>query len=658
MKVHYNIEQLPTFQQAVLTIGTFDGVHHGHRAILEQVVTKAKEVGGESILMTFDPHPRKVVFPNDDSLKIISTLEEKIKLLETTGIDHLIVYPFTVEFSQINPAIYIEEVLVKKVQAKHIIIGYDHRFGLNRSGDINFLKEYADHGVFTIDEISEQQINDLKVSSSKIRTHLLEGEIEKANIQLEHPFVLSGKIKKGLKLAGSLGYPTANLAIENSDKLIPAHGTYAASCRLDNKVYNGMVYIGMGKTLQTKERLSVEMNIFHSFRDAFYNEELEIQLLKYIRPDQLFNSKEELLYNIHTDKVECENHFNSLAKSNAKCTIAILNWNGVDHLKKYLGSMKDSCSSDFELCVIDNASTDHSVEFLKNEFPECRVIQLQENHGFAEGYNQGLKDITTPYIAIVNSDVMATKKWLDPIIDILDQDPLVSAVQPKILSDTNKDSFEYAGAAGGYIDQYGYPFCRGRVFDHCENDEGQYDSEQEIFWSTGAAMVVRNDVFKITGGFDGDFFAHMEEIDLCWRMKQLGYKIMVAPKATVYHLGGGTLNYESPNKTFLNFRNNWWMLLKNLDKNQRFKVFSVRIFLDIAFLGLNLIKGKFDHAKSIVKAHKEVISSRSSLRAKKEQLGFAKSRFKSVDNKVGMYTILSPWRYFVNGQKTFNELTK
>lgn len=657
MEVHYNIDQLPSFNNVVLTIGTFDGVHHGHRIILEQIVKKAKEINGESVLMTFEPHPRQVVFPNDDTLKIISTLAEKIKLLETTKIDHLIVYPFSVEFSQINPALYIEEVLIKKIKAKHIIIGYDHKFGLNRSGDINFLKEYAAKGHFTVEEISEQQIDQLKVSSSKIRQHLLNGEIEKANIQLQHPYVITGVIKRGLNLAGSLGYPTANIKIENYHKLIPAHGTYAARCILSGELYEGMVYIGKGKTLQKEDRLSIEMNIFHSFDQPFYKEHLEIHLLKFIRTDQIFDSKEELLYNIHTDKVECQNYFNLEMSERPKCTIAVLNWNGRKHLQEYIGSLINSSKDNFDLVVIDNGSTDDSVQFIKNNYPSVEIIQLSENYGFAQGYNEGLKQIKTKYIALVNSDIRGTKHWVDPIIALMESDHNIGATQPKILSDLNKSTFEYAGASGGYMDTYGYPFCRGRVFDNCENDHGQYDTTEEIFWATGAAIVVRNDIFKLLNGFDGDFFAHMEEVDLCWRIKKLGYSIMVQPTSLVYHLGGGTLNYNTPNKTFLNFRNNWWMLQKNLEVS-RTRVFLVRIILDIVFLFLNLVKGKWSHTKSIVRALKSAYSHRSEMASRRRINGYSQNRYKTNENLNGMHAILSPWRYFVLGKKTYNQIIK
>ena len=205
----------------MLTIGTFDGVHHGHRTIIRQVIQKAKDTQGESILMTFDPHPRQVVFPNDDSLRLLTTLPENIKLLSETGLDHLVIVSFNVDFSRISPSEYVEKIIINKIRADHVIIGYDHKFGLNRGGNFNFLKEYEQAGHFELNEIPEQQVDDLKVSSTKIRVNLSAGNISEANQQLTHPYILSGVITKGLKLAGALGYPTANIDIESKDKLIP-----------------------------------------------------------------------------------------------------------------------------------------------------------------------------------------------------------------------------------------------------------------------------------------------------------------------------------------------------------------------------------------------------------------------------------------------------
>ncbi len=659
MEVHYDLEKLPDFTNAVITIGAYDGVHHGHRAIIQKIVDLSKEVNGESILMTFHPHPRKIVFPKDKSLRLITTHQEKLDLLSETGLDHVVIVPFTIEFSQISPEEYIEKILIEKLKAKHVVIGYDHKFGLNRSGDIHLLKAYADHEVFKIYEIPEQDINDLKVSSTEIRKHLQEGRIAEANTLLHHPFLLSGKITQGLKLAGSLGYPTANIKIDDEDKLIPKHGTYAARCTLGDELYDGMVYIGQSKTLHDGSRLSVEMNIFHEFRETFYGEALKIHLLKYIREDQVFDEKEELLYNIAQDKIACENFFRFHPdQQSEELTIAILNWNGREHLAKYLPTMYDSYSGAYRIAVIDNDSDDGSTDYLRQYHPEVQIISLAENFGFAEGYNRGMEHIDTPYVAIVNSDVAATSGWLDPIMQRYraDKERRIAAIQPKILADQRRDYFEYAGAAGGFIDAYGYPFCRGRLFDDVEQDRGQYDTAQEIFWATGAAMVVRTDVFRVLGGFDGDFFAHMEEIDLCWRMKQAGYQIWCEPASTVYHLGGGTLNYNTPRKTFLNIRNNWWMTQANWPESERAPKARTRWVLDWAFILLNILKGKSEQAKSILKAKKEAKTNKHKVQKKRSAIQYHKKRYGGSYNSTGTYQGLIPVQYFLKSKKRFDQI--
>ena len=657
MKVHRGLDHLPAFTGAVLTIGTFDGVHHGHRTIISQVIQKAKNIQGESVLMTFDPHPRQVVYPNDDSLRLLTTLDEKIKLLGETGLDHLIIVPFNIAFSQISPSEYVEKIIIDKIRAAHVIIGYDHKFGLNRGGNFNFLKEYEEAGHFELTEIPEQQIDDLRVSSSKIRTNLVSGNIEEANQQLSHPYILCGVITKGLKLAGELGYPTANIDIKSKDKLIPRLGTYAAECVLNKEVYQGMVYIGEGKTLQSEHRLSVEMNIFHQFDYQFYEDTLEITLLHFVRPDQTFESKEELIFNIDQDKIECLNYFDERNYPNqSKCNVAVLNYNGAHHLANYLPTLLKSASTDFELTVIDNASTDDSVAFMRKEYPNVQLIELGENFGFAGGYNEGLKNISNKYVALVNSDIRGTEGWLDPLIELLENESDVCAVQPKILADKAPEYFEYAGASGGYIDSYGFPFCRGRIFDHVEKDEGQYNTTEEVFWTSGAAMVMRTSLYKKLEGLDNTYFAHMEEIDLCWRMKKLGYKLKVVPASTVYHLGGGTLNYNSPNKTFLNFRNNWKMLMTNSSIGALWKIIPARAILDSVYFLKNLLSGKPKHAFAIIKAHIAILKQLKDIRFKRRKLSFQTNRSASVENLFGMYSLLLPWQYFVGKKKLFSQL--
>ena len=286
-----------------------------------------------------------------------------------------------------------------------------------------------------------------------------------------------------------------------------------------------------------------------------------------------------------------------------KVSIVILNWNGRDWLDKFLPTVI-KYSSEASIFVLDNNSTDDSVELLIKKFPKVEIIKNKENYGYAEGYNAGLKQIDSEYFVLLNSDIEVTKNWISPIISLMESDKDISACQPKILDFNYKERFEYAGASGGYIDKFGYRFCSGRILDTIENDTGQYDDTKEIFWATGACLFIRNSHFKLVNGLDKDFFAHQEEIDLCWRLKNNGYKIMVVPDSTIYHVGGATLNASSPLKTYLNFRNNLYMLFKNLPKKDLIYVLPIRLVLDgvasITFLSKE--KG-FIHFLSILKAH-------------------------------------------------------
>ncbi|MFT6210319.1 MAG: GT2 family glycosyltransferase, partial [Bacteroidia bacterium] len=252
-----------------------------------------------------------------------------------------------------------------------------------------------------------------------------------------------------------------------------------------------------------------------------------------------------------------------------RIAVVILNWNGKSFLEKFLPSVISN-SQGATIYVADNASSDRSLEFVEKNFPTVIRIDNGNNFGFAGGYNKALEDLNEEFFVLLNSDVEITPNWLQPVIALFDSDQQVAAIQPKILSYHDKTSFEYAGAAGGFIDKNGYPFCRGRIFESLETDNGQYDAVQEVFWATGACMFVRSKVYRELGGLDDDFFAHMEEIDLCWRTKRAGHKIMVQPKSIVYHVGGGTLPKSNPFKTFLNFRNGLELLAKNLPKNRLF----------------------------------------------------------------------------------------
>ncbi len=287
-----------------------------------------------------------------------------------------------------------------------------------------------------------------------------------------------------------------------------------------------------------------------------------------------------------------------------KTAIVILNWNTRKHLETFLPSLlKYSISPEYKIFVADNASTDDSIPFLKNNYPEIELIQLDKNYGFAEGYNKALSQVNAEYYIILNSDIEVTENWLQPLVSLLECDRSIAACMPKIKSYFNRDSFEYAGAAGGYIDKYGYPFCKGRIFDTLEKDNGQYDGIFEVFWATGACLAVKAKVFKQLGGFDSFFFAHQEEIDLCWRMQTAGYKIYCTTNSVVYHLGGGTLPKSNPFKTYLNFRNNLIMLYKNLPANIRFRIIFIRLLLD----GIAAVKLLFGanpaELLSVLKAH-------------------------------------------------------
>ena len=285
-----------------------------------------------------------------------------------------------------------------------------------------------------------------------------------------------------------------------------------------------------------------------------------------------------------------------------KVAIVILNYNGQGVLEKFLPSVIQH-SQGHEIIVADNASTDTSVAFLKQNYPNIRLIQLSHNGGFTGGYNEALKQVQATYYVLLNSDIDVTPDWINPVIELMDVNPKIAACQPKMRDYYKPTYFEYAGAAGGYIDWLGYPFCRGRIFDTCEVDTGQYNDAREIFWATGACMFVRANVFHELGGFDTQFFAHMEEIDLCWRMKNAGYQVYYSPASTVYHVGGGTLHKSNPRKTFLNYRNGLAMMYKNLPTNQLFTTIFIRLVLDGVSSIKFLLAGSFKDIWAILKAH-------------------------------------------------------
>ncbi len=274
----------------------------------------------------------------------------------------------------------------------------------------------------------------------------------------------------------------------------------------------------------------------------------------------------------------------------SKVAIVILNYNGRNHLEEFLPSVcTNSNHPDWKIIVADNGSTDHSVEFLKKHYPQVELILLDKNYGYAGGYNKALKQVNSDYYVLLNSDVEVTPNWINPIITAMEKEPDIGAAMPKIRGYKNKEYFEYAGASGGFIDKYGFPFCRGRILFGIEKDEGQYNTQIDIFWASGACFVVRAELFHNAGGFDKDFFAHMEEIDLCWRLKSMGQRIVVVPQSTVYHLGGGTLPINTPRKMYLNYRNSLFLLQKNLSRRKLIPILLFRLMLDgassLAYLG-------------------------------------------------------------------------
>jgi len=336
-----------------------------------------------------------------------------------------------------------------------------------------------------------------------------------------------------------------------------------------------------------------------------------------------------------------------------KIAIVILNWNGAKLFPDFLPSIiEHSQGENIEIIVADNGSTDDSMQLLRTNFPGVTRLDLKQNYGFAKGYNVALQQINADYFVLVNSDVKVTANWLAPCIQHFGNDPKVVAVQPKILSYNNPDEFEYAGAAGGFIDKLGYPFCRGRILDHVEKDEGQYNTSGEIFWASGACMFVRADRFKSSGGLDADFWAHMEEIDFCWRMKNQGYKIMYEPNSVIYHLGGGSLEYGNPRKVFLNFRNNLFMLYKNLPQRRFKRTLFLRMVLDGAAAAKFLLGFEWKAFAAVAKAHVSFYQNLAKFRKKRKQL-----QVKAVNYKhPQIYSQSIMWKFFVQKTYRFSEL--
>ncbi|MCU0455594.1 MAG: glycosyltransferase family 2 protein [Bacteroidales bacterium] len=336
-----------------------------------------------------------------------------------------------------------------------------------------------------------------------------------------------------------------------------------------------------------------------------------------------------------------------------KTAVVILNWNGLEFLKSFLGSLAERSScDDTSVFVADNGSDDGSCEWIEQSFSRVNVIRLGKNHGFAEGYNIALSRIEAKYYVLVNSDIEVTPGWLGPLISHLDENPDVASCQPKILSWSKRDQFEYAGAAGGFIDMYGYPFCRGRVFNVTEKDEGQYDHPAEVFWSSGACMAVRREAWVKCGGFDPDFFAHMEEIDLCWRFHRAGYRITCIPLSVVFHVGGGALPYSSPFKTYLNFRNSIRLLYKNLPESSFRKVIFIRKILDGVAAFFFLLKGQVRSFIAVLRAHRDAGKELSELNRKREEI----KRLGSFENPEPVLNKSIVFGFYVMRRRTFRSM--
>jgi GT2 family glycosyltransferase len=336
----------------------------------------------------------------------------------------------------------------------------------------------------------------------------------------------------------------------------------------------------------------------------------------------------------------------------SKVAIVILNYNGQRFLEQFLPSVLASTYQDKEVIVADNASTDDSVNFLRGRYPQVRIISLDHNYGFAKGYNEALKEVNSEYYVLLNSDVQVEPGWIEPVMALMEEDRWVGACQPKLLDFKEREIFEYAGAAGGWLDCLGYPFARGRIFDICEKDLGQYNDTVKIFWASGAAMFVRAGLFHELGGLDGYFFAHMEEIDFCWRLQLAGYSVFACPDSVVYHVGGGTLPKGNERKVFLNFRNNLIMLAKNLPLEQALWKIPFRFLLDGVSAWKSLFAGQGIYFMAILEAHLAFVKW---LLLKRQESVFPVRRKGPVG---GWFLHSVAWQHFIKGKKTFSEIMR
>ena len=340
-----------------------------------------------------------------------------------------------------------------------------------------------------------------------------------------------------------------------------------------------------------------------------------------------------------------------------KVAVVILNWNGIKYLRQFLPSVQASTYPNLQIVLGDNGSTDESVTFVSNLYPDINIIETKANYGFTGGYNRVLAQVDADYFILLNSDVEVEPGWIEPVIQLMESDNRIAAAAPKIKSFTQKDHFEHAGAAGGFIDNLGYPFCRGRIFYEIEPDNGQYERASEIFWASGAAMFIKKNCWAIAGGFDESFFAHMEEIDLCWRLKNMGYKVMYCPQSAVYHVGGGTLNTENPFKTYLNFRNNLLLLKNNLPFWKAFWTINLRFMMDVLAIVRFLMEGKRKDAWAVSRAHQNFVKkifSKSTVSSKR--LKDHPPLTTPPSALTGTYSRSIVWDFFVGKRNKFTDL--
>ena len=337
-----------------------------------------------------------------------------------------------------------------------------------------------------------------------------------------------------------------------------------------------------------------------------------------------------------------------------KVAIALLGYNSRDYLGRFIPSLLNSTYDDFDIVFIDNGSQDDSVDLVKTRFPTVKIFKVAHNRGFTNGYVESLRYIDAPYYVILNSDVEVSPNWIGPIVGLMDKTPEIAAAQPKILHYDNKSNFDYAGASGGFIDRYGYPFCRGRIFDELESDKGQYDDQMEIFWATGACLFIRSEVYHRLGGFDNDFYAHMEEIDLCWRIKNAGFQIKVCPESVVYHVGGSIIKYGSYEKLYRNYRNNLIMMLKNLPENELLFTLLFRLMLDGVALARALVSLRFVEFSAILAAVANFILKFPRWWAHRK----AAEKLIGKRNTDGIYPRSIVFDYFLKGVKKFSDLPR